>query len=92
MAYPDSGVSKMGISSASTVGDSALTVGVGSINTEAQKLIDVTRESLFAGIAKMVPGNRTGDISAAIQQHVLGVACMRIHRSRITASRGEAFR
>ena len=52
------------------VGDSALTVGVGSIDAEAQKLIDVTRESLFAGIAKMVPGNRTGDVSAAIQQHV----------------------
>jgi methionyl aminopeptidase len=52
------------------VGDSALTIGVGSIDAEAQKLIDVTRESLFAGIAKMVPGNRTGDVSAAIQQHV----------------------
>lgn len=52
------------------VGDSALTVGVGEITPEAQRLIDVTRESLFAGIAKMIPGNRTGDVSAAIQQHV----------------------
>jgi methionyl aminopeptidase len=52
------------------VGDSAMTVGVGEINAEAQKLIDVTRESLFVGISKMVPGNRTGDVSAAIQEHV----------------------
>jgi methionyl aminopeptidase len=52
------------------VGDSALTVGVGDISSEAQKLIDVTRESLFKGIAKMVIGNRTGDVSAAIQEHV----------------------
>jgi methionyl aminopeptidase len=52
------------------VGDSALTVGVGEIGDEAQKLIEVTRESLFAGIAKMVPNNRTGDVSAAIQEHV----------------------
>jgi methionyl aminopeptidase len=52
------------------VGDSALTVGVGEITPEAQRLIDVTRESLFAGIAKMIPGNLTGDVSAAIQQHV----------------------
>jgi methionyl aminopeptidase len=52
------------------VGDSALTVGVGEISADAQKLIDVTRESLFIGISKMVPGNRTGDVSAAIQVHV----------------------
>jgi methionyl aminopeptidase len=52
------------------VGDSALTVGVGDINAEAQMLIDVTRDSLFKGIAKMVIGNRTGDVSAAIQEHV----------------------
>ena len=52
------------------VGDSALTVGVGDISVDAQKLIDVTRESLFAGIAKMVPEKRTGDVSAAIQEFV----------------------
>ncbi len=52
------------------VGDSALTIGVGEISAEAQRLIDVTRDSLFAGIAMMVPGNRTGDVSAAIQQYV----------------------
>jgi len=54
------------------VGDSALTVGVGEISDEAQKLIRITREALFKGIQKMVPGNYSGDVSAAIQAHVEG--------------------
>lgn len=52
------------------VGDSALTVGVGEIDPAAQKLIEVTRRALFAGIERMVPENRTGDVSAAIQKVV----------------------
>ncbi len=52
------------------VGDSALTLGVGHISDEAQHLLDVTRESLFVGIAEMQPGNYTGDVSAAIQDYV----------------------
>lgn len=54
------------------VGDSALTVGVGEVSEEAQKLIRITREALFEGIKKMVPGNYSGDVSAAIQAHVEG--------------------
>ena len=54
------------------VGDSALTVGVGEITEEAHKLIRVTREALFAGIKEMIPGNYSGDVSAAIQAHVEG--------------------
>ncbi len=54
------------------VGDSALTVGVGRISEEAQRLIDVTLGSLQAGIAEMRPGRRTGDVSAAIQAYVEG--------------------
>lgn len=54
------------------VGDSALTVGVGEISEEAQKLIRITREALFKGIQKMIPGNYSGDVSAAIQAHVEG--------------------
>jgi methionyl aminopeptidase len=54
------------------VGDSALTVGVGEISEEAQKLIRITREALFKGIKKMIPGNYSGDVSAAIQAHVEG--------------------
>ena len=54
------------------VADSALTVGVGEIAEEAQKLLRITREALFEGIKKMVPGNSTGDVSEAIQAHVEG--------------------
>jgi len=49
------------------VADSAFTAGVGEIFPKAQTLLDVTREALFAGIGKMRVGNRTGDVSAAIQ-------------------------
>jgi methionyl aminopeptidase len=43
---------------------------VGSISPEAQSLLDVTEQALYAGIEKMRAGNRTGDISAAIQNYV----------------------
>lgn len=52
------------------VGDSALTIGVGEISSDAQHLLEVTREALFVGIEQMVTGNRSGDVSAAIQAHV----------------------
>jgi methionyl aminopeptidase len=51
------------------VGDSAFTAGVGEISAEARKLVDVTEKALYAGIEKMVAGNRTGDVSSAIQQY-----------------------
>jgi methionyl aminopeptidase len=52
------------------VGDSAFTAGVGEISPEATKLLEVTEGALYAGIDKMRSGNRTGDISAAIQEYV----------------------
>lgn len=52
------------------VGDTACTVPVGGCSAEAQRLIDVTRQSLYCGIAQAVPGNRVVDISRAIQQCV----------------------
>ncbi len=52
------------------VADSALTAGVGEISSEAQELLDVTKDALQAGINKMRAGNRTGDVSAAIQNYV----------------------
>ncbi len=52
------------------VGDSAFTAGVGEISPEARRLIEVTQQALSVGIAMMRAGNRTGDISAAIQQYV----------------------
>jgi methionyl aminopeptidase len=54
------------------VGDSAFTAGVGEISQLARKLIEVTEQALSVGIAMMRAGNRTGDISAAIQQFVEG--------------------
>ncbi len=50
--------------------DSAITVGVGKISTEAQRLMEVTEESLWKGIDQIKPGNTIGDIGAAIQEHV----------------------
>jgi len=52
------------------VGDSAFTAGVGDISLEAQTLLKVTEEALNAAIGKMRVGNRTGDISEAIQKYV----------------------
>lgn len=52
------------------VADSAFTAGVGEISSEAANLLKVTEEALFVGIQKMCKGNRTGDISAAIQNFV----------------------
>jgi methionyl aminopeptidase len=47
--------------------DSAATVPVGEIAEESQRLLDVTRAALEAGIAAAIPGNHTGDIGAAVQ-------------------------
>ena len=52
------------------VGDSAFTMGIGSISPEAQRLLEVTERALYIGIEQMRPGNRVGDVSAAIQRHV----------------------
>ncbi len=52
------------------VGDSAVTVPVGSISSEAQKLIDVTKGSLYQAIEKMIVGNRLYDVSYAVQSYV----------------------
>jgi methionyl aminopeptidase len=50
--------------------DVGITVGVGKITKEAERLIKVTEESLYVGIDKARPGGYLGDISAAIQKHV----------------------
>lgn len=50
-------------------GDSAVTLAVGRIVPEAERLLKVTREALFAGIAKAQVGNRLSDISHAVQKH-----------------------
>ncbi|MDZ4277505.1 MAG: type I methionyl aminopeptidase [Dehalococcoidia bacterium] len=52
------------------VGDSALTVGVGRIGQEEQRLIDVTYQALREGIQAARPGARLGEVSHAIQTYV----------------------
>ena len=53
-------------------GDSAVTIPVGNISAEAEKLIKVTRGALFAGIRMARVGNRLTDISHAIQRYAEG--------------------
>jgi len=52
------------------VADAAMTVAVGAITPEAEKLLEVTKGALFAGIEQARPSNHLGDIGAAIQRHV----------------------
>ncbi len=51
-------------------GDCAATFAVGQISGEAQRLIDVTKQSFFEGIAAIGEGKRIGDIGHAIQSYV----------------------
>jgi methionyl aminopeptidase len=51
-------------------GDSAITVGVGAISTEDQRLLQVCEDSLWAGIRQVCPNNRIGDIGAKIEETI----------------------
>jgi methionyl aminopeptidase len=51
------------------VSDSAVTVPIGTVSREAQRLLEVTQECLMVGIAQMQRGNHVGDIGAAVQKH-----------------------
>ena len=51
-------------------GDCAATYPCGKISEEAQRLIDVTRQSFFEGFAQAREGNRISDISHAVQAYV----------------------
>ena len=51
-------------------GDCAATYPCGTISAEAQRLIDVTKQSFFEGIRFATRGHRVSDISHAIQKHV----------------------
>ena len=52
-------------------GDSARTIAVGEVSSTAQKLIEVTRESFFRGVAAIAVGNRLGDVGHAIDSYVV---------------------
>jgi len=52
--------------------DAAQTIPVGSVSEEADRLLQVTREALYAGIEEARAGNRVGDVSHSVQAHVEG--------------------
>ena len=52
--------------------DSAITIGVGKISQEAERLIEVTREALYTGIKTAKENAHLGDVSYAIQSYVEG--------------------
>ena len=60
----------MGVKLDGYYGDSAVTVGVGAISAEAQRLLDVTDASLYRGIDAVRPGARVSDIGHAVQAYV----------------------
>jgi len=60
----------VGVSHKGFIGDTARTVAVGGCGVAAQRLLDVTEQSLYLGIAQARPGNRVLDISLAIQRYV----------------------
>lgn len=57
----------IGLSHKGLIVDMARTIPVGVVSPEIEKLLEVTKESLQAGIREAVAGNRIGDISAAIE-------------------------
>ena len=64
------------------VSDAAMTLPIGAVSPEAQKLLDVTRASLLAGVEQMRPGNHLGDVSSAIQ-HAVEVEGLSIIRTLV---------
>ena len=60
----------VGVTYKGFIGDTARTVAVGGCSVKAQRLLDVTEESLYLGIRQAKPGNRVLDISQAIQKYV----------------------
>jgi methionyl aminopeptidase len=51
------------------VGDACVTFAVGTIDQQSRRLLDTTEECLQLGIEQARPGNKLGDIGAAIQRH-----------------------
>ena len=60
----------VGVTLEGYVADSAVTLPIGAVEPEARRLLDVTRESLEAGLAECREGRRLGDISHAVQEIV----------------------
>jgi methionyl aminopeptidase len=60
----------VGVTLGGAIADSAYTFGVGAIDPESQRLLDVCQDALAVGIAEAKLGNRIGDISHAVQEIV----------------------
>lgn len=60
----------LGVTKDGWVADSARTFPVGPISEQAQKLLDVTQESLMLAVPQCVPGNHVGDVGHAVQEYV----------------------
>ena len=70
MKWPAQATSDKQQATKSLFTDMAITVGIGKISADAEKLIRVTREALDIGIQAVRPGARVGDISHAVQTHL----------------------
>ena len=57
----------VGVTLGGSIADSAYTFGIGAVDADAQRLLDVCQDALAAGIAEARLGNRIGDISHAVQ-------------------------
>ncbi len=57
----------VGVTLGEAISDSAYTFGVGTVDAESQRLLDVCQDALAAGIAEARLGNRIGDIANAVQ-------------------------
>ena len=60
----------VGVTYRGWVADAAITVPVGRIDPDAQKLLDTTQAALLAAVEQVRPGNHLGDVSHAVQERV----------------------
>ncbi|MFH1067043.1 MAG: type I methionyl aminopeptidase [bacterium] len=71
LAYGDAVKLDVGIFLNGWVGDTAVSVAIGVVPEEVEKLMRATEEALHIGIAKARSGARLGDVSAAIERHAV---------------------
>ena len=60
----------IGVQALGFYADAAQTIPVGGVSGDAERLLRVTREALYAGIQEARPGNRVGDVSSTVQERV----------------------
>ena len=62
----------LGVTKDGWVADGAVTLPIGPVSTDAERLLEVTRLALFDAVEQARPGNHLGDISHAVQERVEG--------------------